>query len=313
LKSDWIIQEELAKHTRMVSLGNIKVTPLKMKLMNFFSSMSFSMLRKEPDIGIKRHLIPGYHNVPLKISVYMNKKINQVQPVLIHFHGGGFFLKASQNAKHLAMTYALEAGVKVVYVDYHLAPKYKYPFAIEECYQALLWVFENAEALQIDKNQIIVSGDSAGGMLAATMPHLSQERNGPKIGYQMLIYPVIDSSVSTPSMLEFVDAYVWNSSLNKQMWEIYLNPEQKGEKAYHQLLSLPVNEAFPEAYIEVHEYDCLRDEGILYAQKLKESGVKVELKYVKGSFHGADVFYKTNFVSKLIHSRVKAIQKYLKN
>lgn len=311
MKKDWMIHEQLRKHTKYLSLGKIRLNPFLIGIMNFFTRISCLFIKRNPSISKKRYVIKGYLNRPLKCIVYSNKNIHEKQAVLIHFHGGGFFLRAGKNALHLASTYAKSANVKVVFVDYHLAPAFPYPYAIEDAYQSLLWVYQNADNLGIDRNKIIVSGDSAGGMIAATMPFLSQVRKGPRIGYQMLIYPVIDSRSNTLSMQEFDDSYVWNSSLNQQMWKIYLPKNKTEEVQYHQLLSLPLDHSFPKAYIEVHEYDCLRDEGIEYATRLQDHQVEVELKFVKGSFHGADIFYHTEFVKDLIESRVKAIQSFL--
>ena len=118
----------------------------------------------------------------------------------------------------------------------------------------------------------------------------------------LLIYPVIDNRMVTPSMQEYKDSPLWNSRLNRKMWNIYLR-EGKGEYAIPaeiEDLSL-----FPETYIEVEEYDALKDEAINFAEKLRDAGIHVQLKHNRRCYHGFDYFKESPTVKKAKEERLR--------
>jgi len=292
---------ELQKYVKLTRLGKIKITPRIVRIANFIGKPRFIRLLKDADLSSVKYKIKGYKDTPLDIICYTPKGIEKVRPAILFFHGGAFMLNGFEHSRNFARIYAREIGARVFFVDYHLAFKYPYPYAIEDAYLALEWVFKSAKELMIDKNRIAVIGDSAGGFIAAALSQLSKDRNGPKIKTQMLIYPVIDSKAKTKSMEEFDDTPGWNSRLNRQMCDIYFkDPEALGE--YTTLLDKDCSNLAP-AYVEAHEFDCLRDEAIEYAKNMGKSGTDVTLKIVKGSFHGADLFSKTEIVKNVMEER----------
>jgi acetyl esterase/lipase len=304
----YLYNKELLKYVKYASFGKLKFTPFVISIVNLFSSFSKFFSNRDSQLKIIKYKIKGYLNKDISVYLYTSKKEKSNTPALLYFHGGGFFLKGMANSYYTAKQYAQRLNVKVIYVDYRLAPKYPYPYAIEDAYSALLWVDEQADILGIDRQKIAVTGDSAGGMISATLCHMSRDRKGPKIIFQMLIYPVIDSKILTESMEKYDDTPVWNSNLTKQMWKYYIKDE--GFKPdYTSLLTMESYLGLPSLYIEPQEYDCLRDEALEYAKILDNNHVGVTCNLVKGSFHGVDIFKKTKFVQCLLENRIEVLKK----
>ena len=118
----------------------------------------------------------------------------------------------------------------------------------------------------------------------------------------LLIYPVIDNRMETPSMQEYKDSPLWNSRLNRKMWNIYLR-EGKGEYAVP--AEIKDLSHFPETYIEVEEYDALKDEAINFAEKLRDAGIHVQLKHNRRCYHGFDYFKESPTVKMAKEERLR--------
>ena len=178
-------------------------------------------------------------------------------------------------------------GLPFVSVEYRLAPEYKFPIGLEDCYDALVWVSQNAQSIKVDISKIAVAGDSAGGNLATVVCMLAQERKGPKISKQILIYPSIDKAKSlVGSVKRYEKGYglewVNSEAFSKQ----YIRSD---EDRIHPLVSPLYAEdvsGLPEALFIFAQCDILLDEGLKYAQKLKDAGVSVEYHVYNGMPHG---------------------------
>jgi len=96
-------------------------------------------------------------------------------PTIINFHGGGFCLGSATDDAPWAKVLVEKCNAVVISVDYHLAPEYPFPTAVEDGVDALLYVVAHADELGIDIDRIATSGFSAGGNLCITVPLLFQE------------------------------------------------------------------------------------------------------------------------------------------
>lgn len=219
----------------------------------------------------------------VKLYVYVPKKI-ETDKILLFIHGGGFAYKGYYKHYRMCRRAAIEGKCKVCYVDYRLMPKYMYPAAPNDCFAAYKWIIENKDKLGIDVNKIIVGGDSAGGCLSADVAFMAHDEGIVLPRLLLLLYPVLDKRMQTKSMEELADAPVWNREATEKMWEYYL-----GDKEYISPGEREDLEWFPKTYIETAEFDCLRDEGILFAKKLEDYGVDVTLNETKGTMHGFDI------------------------
>ena len=289
--------------------------PLKFKkytqTRRFMANLLFmiTMLFTRPKKGVKqRHFwIRGYKHMKIKVTVYSLKDRKDKAPGLLYIHGGGFQMVGTP--VHIAMlqNIILETKQTAVYVRYHLSPKFPFPAALYDCYHALLWMKEHADFLGIDDKHISVAGDSAGGNLATAITLLSRDQGGPKIERQMLLYPVIDVEQNTPSMKAYDDTPMWNSILNKSMWELYLKEGDFDMLQYASPSKADVHD-MPETYIETAQYDCLRDEAIEYAKRLSQQGTKVFEYHTLKTVHGYDAVFFGKLVKQMLKNRIKFLK-----
>ena len=211
----------------------------------------------------------------------------------------------------LGKWYARELKCKVVLPDDRLLPKYRYPLAIEDCYNAYMWILQNAEDLDINKEKIIMTGDSAGGNIAAVVTLMLHDRSQPLPKGAMLIYPVLDKRMNTNSMKRFTDTPIWDSNCDKLFWNMYLDNQDESQIKYASISEIESLGFFPPTYIEVAEFDCLHDEGIEFAEKLKIQGIPVELHDMKGTCHGYETATKSSIVKKCMDWRIDWIKNKL--
>lgn len=210
-------------------------------------------------------------------------------PCLVFFHGGGFVIGGLDTHDVLCRTLANEAAVRVVSVDYRLAPEHPHPAAVEDSFAALEWVEANAGRLGIDPNVIAVGGDSAGGNLAAVVSLMARDRKGPAIAYQLLIYPVTDMSGTRQwgSRKEFAEGYFLEKKTMEWFEAQYLGDDEAARSAPTASPLLADNLAqLPPALVITAGFDPLRDEGAAYAQALKGAGNRAEHVNYEGMIHG---------------------------
>lgn len=243
----------------------------------------------------------------IELSIYKPNDIECNNPCLIYFHGGGFFLKDESYIHNIVCEYAKNVKCCVVFVHYRTADEYPYPVPFQDCCDAIRYVWENSENLGIDKNRIALGGDSAGGALTGACTLWCRDETNIRICFQMLIYPVTDLRMKTETAKKYVDAPLWNSTLSKKMWEIYLRNGIPDIKEYASPALAKNFFDLPPAYIEVSEFDSLRDEGVAYATALKEAGVNVQCDEIKGACHGFDVFLNNELTIKAIQKRSKVL------
>jgi acetyl esterase/lipase len=268
------------------------------------------MLYKKQGVGsgIEHHTIKisSYKGYELPIEIFSPVAIRGEAPCILYMHGGAFAMPATDFHKKLMCDYALHASCRVVFVDYRLAPEYPYPYALEDCYTAYEWIVANAIALGFDTKKIGLCGDSAGGALTAALAQVIRDRGAKRPLFQMLIYPVTDSRMKTESMKLYVDTPIWNQKKNKKMWELYLGGTARQEGTnYASPMEAESLKDLPQSFIEVSEFDCLRDEGIAYCEVLKVAGVNAILNRTVGTIHGFELNYESEYTKSIIAKRIK--------
>ncbi len=281
-------------------------------IFNIFFNMSMVFSKPRKGIKIKKYIIKGYQNQKIKIYVLKNQKIKSNQKALLYIHGGGFQIEGTPVHMNMLSNIIYDSGHTAVYVKYRLAPKYPFPIGLEDCYKAYLWMIDYKEFLGINPNYISVAGDSAGGNLAVGVALLARDRLNNMLDKMLLFYPVIDHRQITPSIEAYDDTPMWNSILNKSMWETYLKNGDFGMLNYTSLL-LGDLKGLPKTYIETAEYDCLRDEGIWFAEKLKSLNIEVVERHTKKTVHGYDAVFFSDFMKKRTKDRALFLQGGLKH
>ncbi|HEY4262076.1 MAG TPA: alpha/beta hydrolase [Schlesneria sp.] len=203
----------------------------------------------------------------------------------LYFHGGGWVLNNIDTHDDLVQRLAQASGCVFISVDYRLAPEHKYPAAVEDAYVALNWVVQNASDLQIDPARVAVSGDSAGGNIAAALCLMARDRGGPAIAFQALIYPITDCDFDRPSYRDNADGYFLTTSQMQWFWNHYVQSPEQMREPYASPLRAESLQGLPPALILTAEFDPLRDEGEAYAIALSAAGAATELVQYDGMIH----------------------------
>ncbi len=240
------------------------------------------------------------------VRVYRPRDVAGDLPGLLYIHGGGFCL-GDVETEHLAAAWlADELGVVLASVDYRLAPEHTYPAGLDDCYAALEHL---AKTDGVDDTRIAVHGQSAGGALAAGVALLARDRGGPAVCFQSLGIPVLDDRLDSPSMRAFVDTPLWSRPQAEKSWELYLGGrEADGYAAPARTDDLA---GLPPAYVVTCELDPLRDEGLIYAMRLLQAGVSVELHQFPGTFHGASLVPGAAVVKRMTDELVTVLRRAL--
>ena len=264
-------------------------------------------------VTVKNAEVPGPSEAPaVPVRIYTPKASGSPLPALVYFHGGAFVIGDMYLEEQRCLRLAADGGCVVVSVDYRLAPENPFPAGVEDCYCALAWVGANVKELGVDIDRIAVGGASAGGALAAAVSQMARDRSGVPLAMQLLIYPVIDDRMETPSMKAFSATPVWNSGSNAQMWDHYLGVKRDYVSNYAAPGRATDLADLPPAYVMTAEFDPLRDEGISYAQRLMQAGVPAELHSFAGAVHGFDlVAPDTGIARRALDEQVSAVARIL--
>ncbi|MDJ0789835.1 MAG: alpha/beta hydrolase [Myxococcota bacterium] len=213
------------------------------------------------------------------------------RPGLVEIHGGGFMLGSIDMIDAWCQLMASALDIVIVSVEYRLAPEDPFPAGLEDCYAALCWTAKNASELGIDASRIGIAGQSAGGGLAAGTALAARDRGGPKLCFQLLEIPELDDRLDTPSMKAFTDTPLWNHPNAIWSWKHYLGPDHPRGEGEVSPYAAPARaedvSGLPPAYVSTMEFDPLRDEGLIYATRMLQAGVSVELHSYAGTFHGS--------------------------
>ncbi|MGF9909733.1 alpha/beta hydrolase [Brevibacillus porteri] len=252
---------------------------------DLFASISPVEVELAPIAKVADRLIPVGADVEIKIRIYTPEGQGPF-PLFVYYHGGGWVIGNLEMVDASCRMLANRTGRIVVSVDYRLAPEHKFPVPVADSYAALQWVSQNAVDINGDASNLVVGGDSAGGNLSAVISLIAKQQKGPAIKAQVLIYPCTDMSFDSPSYIEFQEGFGLNRDLMIWFSNHYLNHEfDKGNEYVAPLKANDLRD-LPPAIVITAEYDVLRDEGMAYAERLKNAGVKVEAICEQGLVHG---------------------------
>lgn len=291
--SKYNINRELALIASIKMPGN----PALLPLMN--SIIGLSKCRSDDTVSVSRHRTPGHGGALLDTLVIEPRCRVGELPCMVLYHGGAFMLRASFAHHAMAKLYAAALPCRLIYADYRLAPKHPYPVPAEDCYRTYEWALECA-----DGSPVILAGDSAGGDLALAVGLMARDRGLRMPDAQVLIYPVTDRRMTTPSMRKYVDTPLFDAKLSKVMWDAYLGHAQAEKIEYASPLEAASFARMPPSYIEVAQFDALRDEGILLWERLREEGIPAELHEVSNSCHGYETAIKSRLLKDCVARRL---------
>jgi acetyl esterase len=206
-------------------------------------------------------------------------------PIFVALHGGGWTIGSVEQYDGIARWLANASGAVVVSVDYRLAPEHPYPAPLDDCFTALKWAAAHASEIGGDASRIAIGGDSAGGNLAAVCALLARDAGGPQLALQALIYPVTDVDFGTASYVDNGEGYLLEAE--QMRWFVESYTAGKVDPADWHVSPLRATDlaGVAPAVVLTAEYDPLRDEGELYAERLRDAGVDVEYECFEGMIH----------------------------
>ncbi len=280
------LDPQVERLLKEMALKNDK--PVYMQTPEEARAARLALLDKNPQkvrpVGsVKDQLISGSGTqIPIRIYTPGN---DGLFPIMVYFHGGGWVIGNLNTVDDTCRAICTYANYIVVSVDYRLAPEHKFPSPVEDAYDALLWAVQHADQIGGTKNSVVVAGDSAGATLAAVTARKAKE-NGYKLLGQLLIYPVTQHAFDTNSYEENASGYFLTKKAMEWYWSQYLNENQDGRSADASPLLAPNLKGLPQAIVLTAEFDPLRDEGNLYAERLKQAGVSVIELNAEGMIHG---------------------------
>ncbi|KAF2665219.1 lipase esterase family protein [Microthyrium microscopicum] len=281
------IQNDVAK-----MIDEVFALPLD-QMRNAFSQPGPLPEDSPKDVTTKDMEISVRDGSKIGIRIYKRKGLGADALLFLVLHGGGWVIGNHSTEETMNRYVAGLNDAVVVSVDYRMAPEFRYPHAANDSFDALKWCAANASTLGISANRIVVGGSSAGGNLSAVVAQMARDNGVPGILGQVLNIPVTCHPDFFPR-----DRYEYNSWTQNEnapllpsrrmalFWDYYVPKGQLRPEAYHSPLLAKNLKGLPPALVQVAGMDPLRDEGIAYADALKEAGVDVKLEVYGGVPHG---------------------------
>lgn len=268
-----------ARHVPRYDYAQPEAVRVSMRRAVAVSEASGFWRRNHPDVTWSDRMVPG-SRVPVRIYEPKGRQSGSI----LFIHGGGFLVGDLDMEHPRCLEMCRGTGRRIVSVNYRLAPEHPFPAAFEDCSDALSWVMLEAEQ---DAEHVAVMGISAGGALSAGMNLMRRDSALPLPCIQLLIYPVLDDRLSTPSMREYRDTPAWDAVSAKHSWRHYLGTNSAS--CYAAPARAQRLEGLPRTYIMAADLDPLRDEALDFGHRLIQSGVPTDVQHWPGTFHGFDV------------------------
>lgn len=218
----------------------------------------------------------------IRLRIYTPRGVTDAGPGLVYLHGGGWIYGGLASHDAVCRFLAERAGVRVVAVDYRLAPESPFPAAVDDALAAYDWIVANAEGVGVDASRIAVGGDSAGANLATVVAQQRAGAGGP--AFQLLIYPPTDFVVERPSRRIYSEGFYLTKRYMDLAEGLYVGEfadlgDPRLSPIYGEL------EGLAPAYLVTAGFDPLRDEGAAYAEAMRGAGVEIEYACERGLIH----------------------------
>lgn len=242
-------------------------------------------LAVEPVKQIEDKEIRGADENLIPLRVYTPKREGKL-PIVVFFHRGGWVFGNIEESDPVCRKLANHLNAIIISVDYRLCPENPFPKPLDDCYAAAKWAYDNADDLGGDKEKVVVCGESAGGNLAAAVALMARDKKGPPIAAQVLLCPIISSTIEDHVYDTSVDKYFITKGAMNFFWSVYIQTPDNAGHPYAALERTKNLAGLPPAVIVTAEYDPLHQEAVVFGERLKQSGVKVSAKCFPGVIHG---------------------------
>jgi acetyl esterase len=221
-------------------------------------------------------VLPG-REIPVRIY----RPPGPARAALVYLHGGSWIAGSPETHDFVTASLAMNTGAQVLSVHYRRAPENPYPAPTEDALAALRWALGHAAALGLDPARIGLAGDSAGGNLAAGASLMARDRGGPGPACLVLIYPVLDRDLDTPSYRAARDPILTREAM-REAFDAFAPPVND---PFALPLRAPDLSGLPPCLLSIAERDPLRDEGLAFAARLRAAGVPVWCREAPGMIH----------------------------
>ncbi len=248
--------------------------------------------------------LQGRNGNLIALRIYCPEDAAALGPAMLWAHGGGMVLCNYRQDEPFLRKLCRASGVVIVSVNYRLAPEHPFPAAVNDCYDALRHLHENAESLGIDRTRIGVGGVSAGGGIAAGLALMVRDRGDFALSSQLLLFPMLDDrNVGKPDQ-EPDNTPVWTLDNNRFGWSAYLG-KAAGESvsAYAAPLRATRLSDLPPCYLLAAEFDLFVAENTAYAAAMTEAGVDVKLDDFPNAYHAFHSLAPEAGISKTVMER----------
>ena len=265
---------------------------------------------------------PGKEKLNLYVFRPAKVKDGEKTPVIYFIHGGGYHFGNTAMDETKIQGVADGSNATVVSPDYTLSldPSYKYPTELEEVYAGLLYVYKHADELNVDKDNIVIEGESAGGGLTARLALYNRDKGEVPLKGQVLIYPMLDYRTGGENDIynnEYAGEYIWTRENNVFGWGKLLSGQDKKLSDEEMIYFSPATattgqlKGLPETFMIVGSLDLFCGEDMDYARKLTEAGVFTELYVEPGVPHAYEYLEGTPQTERFFELRDRATARML--
>jgi acetyl esterase len=262
-----------------------------------------------PMFAVEDMRVPTRDGATIRARLYQAVEPSWAEPApaLIYYHGGGFTVGSVDTHDALCRMFARDGKCTVLSVDYRLAPEHKFPTAVDDAFDALVWLHAHAAQFGIDTGRLAVGGDSAGGTLATVCAVLARDA-GIALSLQLLIYPGTTGYQETDSHSRLADGFLLSGETIQWFFDQYVR--DASDRDDWRFAPLDGKRGAPDfgglapAWIATAENDPLSDEGDAYALKLRDHGNEVTLRRYPGMIH--EFFKMGGFVPDVAHAHAEA-------
>ncbi len=239
-----------------------------------------------PDTAVET-LYVDVNGTEIPVKIHRPKGIEDTLPIVFYIHGGGWVL--GDDTTHDRLVRELAAGIPaaVVFPVYTPSPEAAFPQPTNELFAVLKHIVSHADELRLDASRLAVAGDSVGGNMAIAMALKAAKEGAPKIGFQLLMYPVTDAAMETESYHHFENGPWLTKKAMAWFWKLYAPNAADRESVLSSPLTASAEQLknLPPALVITAENDVLRDEGEAFARKLNDAGVKTTSVRFNGTIH----------------------------
>lgn len=265
-------------------LDNKPVVQIRKGLEAFINKRIETIRKSLPVSHVDDIDIPTRHG-PIKARIYNNESKNG-DKVIVMIHGGGWCIGSINTYEEVSRRLTLSTDQTVVSLEYSLAPEHKFPHAHDECVDAVSWISQNLSEINGNAKSLVLVGDSAGGNLIISTTYNCHPNVRKMISHLAAVYPAVDSrKTDYGSNIDYAFGYYLTKKSMDQFTEGLISSEEDLEDDRLSPLYYGPIDDFPATMVLTAEFDPLRDQGEVWANKMRKEGVKVVSKRYKGTIH----------------------------